>query len=72
MIEEITNLDDLLQFIKSNDVDDRVMADLPNFGGEVPKNTCCIWSWDEDRILWGECKEEYEIITRELYKDLSK
>lgn len=29
-------------------------ADLPTFGGEWPKDTLGIWSWDETRILYAD------------------
>tara|TARA_R100001510_G_C7583814_1_gene155850 strand:+ start:479 stop:706 length:228 start_codon:yes stop_codon:yes gene_type:complete len=65
-MENITNLDDLLTYIKSNIVDDRDMCNLPSFGGEAPSDTTEIWSWDEERLIIGSCQDEYEIVTREF------
>lgn len=41
---------------------DRLMADLPTFGGEEPKDTASVWSWDEDDLLVGE--GDFEIVSR--------
>ena len=29
------------------------IAELPVFGGEAPKSTADVWSWDEDSLLVG-------------------
>lgn len=69
-IETIETLDDLLNHIKHEELDDRTMSDLPNFGGEMPSDTTHIWSWDEDRLLVGTCSEDYEIVTRKEWSEL--
>ena len=30
------------------------MAGLPTFGGEEPRNTMDVWSWDERRVMVGD------------------
>lgn len=69
-MENITNLEELLDYIKNNDIDDREMCDLPTFGGDAPSDTSEIWSWDEEHLLIGACSDEYEIVTREEWGQL--
>lgn len=64
-MENINTLDQLLAYIKSENVCDRDMAELPTFGGDTPTDTMGIWSWDEDRLLIGTCADDYEIVARE-------
>ena len=66
----IETLEELLDMIKTCDIDDRTMSDLPNFGGEMPPDTTHIWSWDEDRLLVGTCSEDYQIISRKEWSEL--
>ena len=70
VVEAIYNLDDLLDMIKTCDIDDQTMSDLPTFGGDIPSDTTHIWSWDEDRLLIGTCSEDYEIVTRKEWSEL--
>ena len=63
------NLDELLEIIKQwSDVADSEIyfksASLPTFGGDEPKNTSGIWSWDETRLMTGECFSDFEIVER--------
>ena len=71
-MENIISLEELLDYIKDkeNSIDDRVMSDLPTFGGDMPSDTTHIWSWDEDRLLIGTCSEDYEIVTRKEWSEL--
>ena len=69
-MKNITSLEELLDYIKDNDIDDRVMSDLPTFGGGMPSDTTHIWSWDEERLLIGTCSEDYEIVTRKEWSEL--
>lgn len=39
-------------------------SSLPNYGGEEPDDTSCVWSWDETRLLVGEC-QPFRIVDRE-------
>ncbi len=39
-------------------------TDLPTFGGEAPEDTTGVWSWDEDRVLWGTCADDLRILDR--------
>jgi hypothetical protein len=39
-------------------------ADLPNYGGETPSDTMQVWSWDETRLLVGECSDDVTLIHR--------
>ena len=69
-MENITNLNELLDYIQNNDIDDREMCDLPTFGGDAPDDTTHVWSWDEDRLLVGTCSDDYGIMTREEWGQL--
>lgn len=40
---------------------------LPTFGGEEPRDTSGIWSWDETRLLLGACASDLRIEAREYY-----
>ncbi len=69
---EIDGLDDLLVVLKwGGDVrvwdergTERDLSQLPEFGGEYPKRTAELWSWDEDRFLVGTCSDDFEIVDR--------
>jgi hypothetical protein len=37
---------------------------LPTFGGESPRNTSCVWSWDADRLIVGTSGDDLQIIPR--------
>ena len=67
---DIETLEDLLDMIKTCDIDDQEMSDLPNFGGEMPSDTTHIWSWDEERLLIGTCQSDYQIISRKEWSEL--
>jgi hypothetical protein len=76
-IRNALNLDDLFAAIQSaqtairEDGDnlagrhalERVMAELPTFGGTTPDDTSDVWSWDATRLLVGE--GDLEIAIRE-------
>ena len=70
VVEAIYNLDDLLDMIKTCDIDDQTMSDLPTFGGDIPSDTTHVWSWDEDRLLVGTCSDDYGIMTRKEWSEL--
>lgn len=40
---------------------------LPTFGGEAPRDTTGVWSWDADDLLVGRCADELEIVSRSDY-----
>ena len=54
---KVKNLKELLAKLREmtpaelNDVD---MTSLPTFGGEEPKDTAGVWSWDEKNLLVGD------------------
>ncbi len=39
--------------------------DMPSFGGEEPRCTDGVWSWDATHLLVGRCAGELEIVERE-------
>jgi hypothetical protein len=61
-------LDGLLEAMRNDHPcvfdDDSWRADLPTFGGEEPRYTEGVWSWDEKRLLVGTCSEDLEIVNR--------
>jgi hypothetical protein len=38
--------------------------DLPSYGGATPRDTTQVWSWDETRLLVGDCSDNLEIVDR--------
>lgn len=65
-LNEITTLEELLEFLQNEDTEDIDMSDLPTFGGSTPNTTECIWSWDNDNIIIGECADDYQIVSRDF------
>jgi len=79
IIDSSTNLDELLYNISAVYVaakklrdsgDEHANADewvdfseLPTFGGDGMYGEG-IWSWDEERLLVGQCVDEFEIVDR--------
>lgn len=64
-----TSLEGLQSAMENNepcilDHHDQWSANLPTFGGEAPKDTTGIWSWDETRLLIGTCADDLEIVDR--------
>ena len=39
-------------------------TDLPTYGGDAPRDTLGVWSWDADYLLIGACATELEIVAR--------
>lgn len=61
--EQLTDsLDALFDAMRSRLVDR--WDSLPTFGGEEPADTSGVWSWDEDRVIVGNCADDIEIISR--------
>ena len=63
----IDSLEDLLEYLKNwnDEYTQMEMAMwLPDFGGEEPRNTSEIWSWDNDNLLVGTCSEDFRICSR--------
>ena len=65
-LNEITTLEKLLEFLQNEDTTDIDMSDLPTFGGSTPDTTECVWSWDDNNIIIGECAEDYQIVSRDF------
>lgn len=81
MTRTLNSLDDLLSAIKAGDFDyapgtteediEQGLAvpanweELPKFGGDWPADTHAVWSWDEDRVMVGTCKDDMEILDRD-------
>ena len=64
---DAANLDELLTAVRTLTPGadrDRIMTELPTFGGNTPKDTAGIWSWDEDSLLVGEGTDDLEIVPR--------
>ena len=61
---EFKNLDDLFDSLKNNEIDDRLMSDLPIFSYSIIENTNEVWSWDDDRAIVGTHSEDYKIVSR--------
>lgn len=57
------SLDQLLEACRSEALP--LHDDLPIFGtGEDPSNTCGVWSWDDTRMMVGDCSDDLEIVER--------
>jgi hypothetical protein len=59
-------LDSLLASMRSGALSgcDADWTDLSNYGGTTPENTVNVWSWDETRLLVGDCSANLEIVDR--------
>jgi hypothetical protein len=59
-------LDSLLASMRSGALSgcDADWTDLPNYGGTTPENTVGVWSWDETRLLVGECSDDLVLLNR--------
>jgi hypothetical protein len=59
-------LDSLLASMRSGALSgcDADWTDLPNYGGTTPENTVGVWSWDETRLLVGECSDDLVLMNR--------
>jgi len=58
----IDDLDDLLAVVQDHAPDE--FDNLPTFGGDEPKDTLEVWSWDAKRLLVGTCLADLEIVDR--------
>ena len=58
-------LDSLLASMRSGALSGRNTdwSDLPNYGG-APVDALGVWSWDETRLLVGECSSDVTIVDR--------
>lgn len=62
----ITNLDSLLAALQEGQFEnDNDWSQLPTFGGNEPRDTSGVWSWDETRVLVGDCASELKILQRD-------
>lgn len=63
---EYLTLDSLLASMRSGALSgcDADWTNLPSYGGATPENTLGIWSWDETRLLVGECSTDLWMINR--------
>lgn len=68
-----TNLEQLLDALRdtlelSHDEQGEIdMASLPLYGGDEPRNTDCIWSWDAESLIVGTCAQDFKIVGRAEY-----
>lgn len=44
---------------------DRWLSDLPTFGGEEPRSTEWVWSWDETDLLCSDGNGGFNIVSRQ-------
>ena len=70
-LNEITTLEELLEFLQNENTTDIDMSDLPTFGGSTPNTTECVWSWDNEKILIGECSDDFQIVDRNFITDFN-
>ncbi len=67
-MENIKTLTDLLEYLASltEEANNRVdWSALPLFGGDEPKDTELVWSWDVNNLLVGTCRDDLEIVPRD-------
>jgi hypothetical protein len=59
-------LDSLLASMRSGALSGRNAdwSNLPSYGGETPRDTMQVWSWDKTRLLVGECSDDVTTIYR--------
>lgn len=62
---EINDLDGLLYALGHEVEDDRILSDLPTFGGDKPEHMAGVYSWDHDRLLVTDGVGGFKIIDRE-------
>ena len=54
-----------LRRLLQNDSDERIdWSSLPAFGGDEPRCSLQVWSWDAERLLVGDCAANLEIVAR--------
>lgn len=60
-----TSLDALYEAVKSGALDGiEDWTDLPVYGGEGPRDTSEVWSWDASRLMVGTCKDDMGLVER--------
>lgn len=64
-ITAATDLESLLAVLRRYDLSDDRWTRLPTFGGEEPRSTSGVWSWDATRLLVGSCASDLRIVSRE-------
>ena len=64
MTATFKNLDELLAAMRAGEIDENAFASLPTFGGEEPRNTNGVWSWNATHVLVGEGKNDFAILDR--------
>ena len=60
-----TNLDELCAYLRERREPDLDWTALPTFGGCEPEYDGPTWSWDQTRLLVGECADDLRIVSRE-------
>lgn len=60
-----TTLDALYEILTTTTDHGLDWTDLPVFGGEEPRDTSGIWSWDQTRLLVGTCAGDLRIVDRD-------
>ena len=63
-------LDDLFDAMKRGKVHD--WSNLNVFGGEDIEDTWNVWSWDAGRVIYGTCRQDLEILTRDELAELRR
>jgi len=61
------SLNELMEYLRRAEGSSVDWTDLPTFGGEEPRDTLGVWSWDEDSLLVGTCADDLEVVARSEY-----
>ena len=65
----VDDLQNLLELLREVDRDiEADLSNLPTFGGEEPRQTLEVWSWDADHLLVGSCIDDMKIVDREEWE----
>ena len=65
----VDDLQDLLELLREVDRDiEADLSNLPTFGGQEPRQTLEVWSWDADHLLVGSCVDDMKLVTRQEWE----
>jgi hypothetical protein len=62
--QSLRDLADALNEIDDNDLDIVDLSALPTFGGEMPRDTIDVWSWDAEHVMLVE-GESFVVVKRD-------
>jgi hypothetical protein len=63
----LADLTDLLAAMRANHPTLGDWTSLPTFGGDEPKNTAGVWSWDATFAIVGTCPTDVRIVPRAIF-----